>query len=159
MAKRYDGHTVVQEERSTRCPPSLAGARVRAFFAGLGSGETVRLSLTARLRLTPLGINLPITHEVIARTRRYSDKDHIAEIEWDPQSKLLPHFNGIITVAAGQENDRCLLVLNGVYVPPISVIGALFDRIAGWRLAKTTAAELLERIGRQVEAEGTPGVI
>jgi hypothetical protein len=151
MSKQTNGHTVVQEERSTQCPPAQAGAHVRAFFAGLGSDETVRLRLTARL--TVLGINVPVNHEVIARTRRYSDNDHIAEIEWDPQSKLLPHFNGIITVAAGADDEHCRLVLNGVYVPPLNWVGEVFDRMAGWRLAKTTASELLERIGRQVEAE------
>lgn len=86
--------------------------------------------------------------------RDYSDKDHIVEIEWDPHSKLLPRFNGIISVAP-EGNDACRLILSGVYDPPMGWLGDLFDRIIGLHVAKTAASELLERIGRRLERSET----
>jgi hypothetical protein len=91
-----------------------------------------------------------VGRDVVAQIRRYSDKDHIAEIEWDPHSKVFPHFNGLITVAPDGE-DACRLILNGVYTPPIGWFGGIFDRVLGLRLARTTASDLLERIGAQIE--------
>lgn len=140
--------THLKWERTTRCSPDVAGARIREFFASLGSGETVHLRLSARAHF--LGLELPVRRDVMARLSDYSDNDHIVEVEWNPGSALLPTFNGIISVAP-EGNDACRMMLNGIYRPPMGPLGSLFDRIIGLRLAKTTASELLDKIGRSLE--------
>jgi hypothetical protein len=142
-------------ERRTQCAPGLAAGRIREYFASLGSGETVHLKLHVRLHIPGVPAGFRMGRDVIARLRRYSDNDHIAEIEWDPRSRWLPYFNGIITVEPQEGND-CRLVLNGVYAPPMSWFGRFFDRVVGRRLAQTTASELLEQIGQKLESGSKP---
>ena len=146
--------TNVKSERITHCAPGLAGPRVRAFFASLGSEEAVGLRLHARVRIPGLGIEVPVERDVLVRMHRYSDNDHLVEVEWDPRSKLLPRFNGIINITP-EGNAACRLILTGVYDPPMGRFGTLVDRFIGVRVAQTTAAELLQHIGRSMEHPST----
>jgi len=149
--------THIIEQRNMKCSANLTEVRVRDFFAGHGAGETVRLRLHVPLQIPGLGIKFRVGREVMARMRPYSDKHDIVEIEWDPQNRLLPRFNAILTVEP-EGNVACRLILNGVYAPPMSWIGRLFDRIVGRRLARTTALDLLERIGNSVEPDSHSGL-
>jgi hypothetical protein len=144
--------TNLKSERITHCAPSLAGAKVRAFFASLGNEENVHLRLSARLRIPGVGIEFPLRRDVLAQMHRYADNDHLVEVEWDPGSNLLPHFNGIINITP-ESKDACRLILNGTYAPPIGRLGAFFDRTIGSRVAQTTASDLLDHIGRSMETE------
>jgi hypothetical protein len=145
----------LKSERITQCAPSQASARVREFFARLGNEEAVRVRLKARMRIPALGIELPLRRIVIARIHRYSDNDHLIEVEWNPGSNLLPRFNGLISVeSVGKDVTR--LVLNGIYHPPMGRLGHFLDRIIGRHVAQTTAAELLESIGRNMERPEAP---
>lgn len=59
-----------------------------------------------------------------------------------------PSFGATLTVRAlGQETD---LVLEGSYEPPGGVVGQLFDRIVGQKLAARTMDALLDQLAHNV---------
>jgi hypothetical protein len=59
-----------------------------------------------------------------------------------------PSFGATLTVGpAGKDTD---LVLEGSYEPPGGVVGRLFDRVVGQRLAARTMDALLDQVAHQV---------
>lgn len=67
---------------------------------------------------------------------------------WRPRWRGFPSFGAILTVRpTGKETD---LVLEGSYEPPGGVVGALFDRIVGQKLAARTMDDLLDQLVHKV---------
>jgi len=67
---------------------------------------------------------------------------------WRPGWRAFPSFGATLTVRpAGEETD---LVLDGSYEPPGGVVGALFDRVVGHRLAARTMDGLLDELVHNV---------
>ena len=63
---------------------------------------------------------------------------------WRPAWRGFPSFGATLTVRpAGQETE---LVLEGSYEPPGGVVGHLFDRIVGQKLAARTMDALLDEL-------------
>jgi len=63
---------------------------------------------------------------------------------WRPAWRGFPSFGATLTVRpAGKETE---LVLEGSYVPPGGVIGRLFDRVVGEKLAARTMDGLLDQL-------------
>ncbi len=63
---------------------------------------------------------------------------------WKPAWRGFPSFGATLTVRPdGEDTD---LVLDGSYEPPAGVVGQLFDRLAGRRLANRTMDSLLDRL-------------
>ncbi|HZW53942.1 MAG TPA: hypothetical protein VFF00_07900 [Candidatus Elarobacter sp.] len=69
-------------------------------------------------------------------------------LRWNARTRLLPDFAGTLRFRIDAGSAR--LLLDGTYVPPGGVAGALFDRILGNRIADATARDLLERIGNEL---------
>ena len=67
---------------------------------------------------------------------------------WRPGWPGFPSFGATLTVRpAGKDTD---LVLEGSYKPPGGVVGRLFDRVVGQKLAARTMDALLDRLAHQV---------
>jgi hypothetical protein len=63
---------------------------------------------------------------------------------WRPSWRGFPSFGATLTVrAAGEETE---LVLEGSYEPPGGVLGRLFDRVLGQKLAVGTMDALLDQL-------------
>jgi hypothetical protein len=63
---------------------------------------------------------------------------------WRPAWRGFPSFGATLTVRpAGQETE---LVLEGSYEAPGGVVGRVFDRIVGQKLAARTMAALLDQL-------------
>jgi Polyketide cyclase / dehydrase and lipid transport len=68
---------------------------------------------------------------------------------WRPGWRGFPSFGATLTVRpVGEETN---LVLEGSYEPPGGVMGALFDRVVGQKLAARTMDALLDQLARNVE--------
>ena len=82
-------------------------------------------------------------------------------ITWTPvgRRRLLPSFSGAAIVTA--DGDDARLTLEGTYRPPFGLLGALWDRLAGRRVAAHTVdvyvRELGARIDRAVEHRALSG--
>jgi hypothetical protein len=67
---------------------------------------------------------------------------------WRPGRRGFPSFGATLTVRpVGQETD---LVLEGSYEPPGGVVGRLFDRVVGQKLAARTMDALLDQLAHNV---------
>jgi hypothetical protein len=70
----------------------------------------------------------------------------IMEIAWSPHDGgLYPLFRGTLSVEDVSGN-YCRLDLDGGYAPPLGLAGAVFDAVAGHRIAVAAARELLDDI-------------
>ena len=75
-------------------------------------------------------------------------------IHWSPvEGGAFPDFDGQLTVRADEDYPTSILELTGSYTPPMGLVGAIFDAIAGSRIAEATARELLKTIGCSMEAQ------
>ena len=145
--------TMVNAERLVDCPFSLALEQAHLIFATLEApGPGVRIPL--RAFGIPFGGSF--AYRVTARFHREPDlmergraHDEV-HFTWSAPSGWLPNFHGILRMRI--ENAETRLILQGDYVPPFGPIGASFDRLIGRRFARATAAELIDRLGRALEA-------
>lgn len=79
-------------------------------------------------------------------TRIYPPRGGMA-FAWRPGWRGFPAFGATLTVRpAGEDTD---LVLEGSYEPPLGIIGRLFDRVVGQRLAARTMDALLAELADQ----------
>ena len=70
----------------------------------------------------------------------------IMEIKWRPHDGgLYPVFRGTLSVEDVTGN-YCHIDLDGSYVPPLGVAGAVFDTVLGHHIAVAVARELLDEI-------------
>jgi hypothetical protein len=70
----------------------------------------------------------------------------IMEIRWKPHDGgPYPVFRGTLSVE-DQGGNYCRLDLDGAYEPPFGVAGAVFDAVAGHRIAVAAARQLLDDI-------------
>ena len=77
--------------------------------------------------------------------------DHPYRIHWKAEGGAFPVFDGELTVRADEDYTTSILGLTGDYEPPMGIAGAVFDAIAGSRIAKATAQELLKSIAMSME--------
>ncbi len=129
----------------------------------------------AEQRLTlrvPLGSARGIEKEVVVTYAARSDPMHFDDpwyIHWAPDGGgLYPEFDGELTIRADQDYPTSIIELTGSYVPPLGIVGAAFDAVAGSKIAAATARTLLKTIGDSMErgyaaeaagklSEGAPG--
>lgn len=75
----------------------------------------------------------------------------IMDISWGPHDGgPYPIFRGTLH-AVGTGGNFCRLDLDGSYVPPFQLAGAVFDAVLGHRIAVAAARELLDDIRIGVE--------
>ncbi len=140
----------LDEALVVRCPYHLAqGYLADSVGARAASGEQRTLTLTA---VVP---GMELSKAVMVSFGAAVDPMHFDEpwrIHWKPESRLYPEFEGELTVRADETYETSRLELRGSYRPPGGIAGAAFDRVAGGRIASSTARALLRRLGDEMEA-------
>ena len=150
------GMAAVREEVLIEAPYVQAAGAFERRLGLEGGAERGECSLTL---VAPVGGGREIARTVRARTRRYPEANYTARygIGWDGGSTAegipTPGFDGTVTLRAGEDYNRCEIVLEGTYAPPGGAVGTLFDEFAGRRIASSTLGALLDGVGRELEAE------
>jgi hypothetical protein len=87
---------------------------------------------------------------VLKHARSYPGYE-ILDVEWRPHDGgLYPVFHGTLSVEDVTGNF-CRFDLDGAYVPPLGLTGAVFDSVVGHHIALAAARELLDEIKTGVE--------
>jgi hypothetical protein len=75
------------------------------------------------------------------------------ELRWNPEGRgPFPNFDGTIHAAAA-DPEHCTLTIAGEYVPPGGIAGAVFDVVAGARIAHATLNALLRDFRELIESD------
>jgi hypothetical protein len=133
----------------TETPFAQAADLVERFFASQTAEDGV---ITLRLSAPGAGISIDsfaVGHDVVAafRRRKGPNETIVFELHWESaDGGPFPVFDGTLTVAEDETYEVCRLILEGSYLPPGRLAGAVFDAVLGSRIAYATAQELLERI-------------
>jgi hypothetical protein len=96
------------------------------------------------LPLPPPGRRVALTfglHEDVLEGGRRHDE---VRLRWKSGSQLLPDFHG--TLRFRIEAARTRVLLEGSYDVPLGVLGRLFDRVAGRRIARASLQEVADHI-------------
>ena len=141
-------------ERTVRSPFSLALEDAAAFFRQ-ATGEGAEVGLPLRDLVPTLGgrLHQPVRIEFERRLdEAEAGRAHDAfAVRWTAGTRFFPDFRGelrlrIISV------DETLLTLQGEYLPPLGLLGTIFDALIGRRIAAATMRDLLDRLGGAIEA-------
>jgi hypothetical protein len=123
----------------------------------LGLRDGAREGECSLTLVAPVGTGREVARTVRARTTKLDEANYRGRygIAWDAGTTRegipTPSFEGTLTVRAGEDYDVSDIVLDGTYTPPGGAIGALFDEIAGRRIASATLGALLDGVARDLE--------
>ncbi|GAC1660171.1 MAG: hypothetical protein NVS4B13_08270 [Candidatus Elarobacter sp.] len=134
-------------DRLVRCPFSVAHEYAEDFFRDYAEGGAeVRVplrdfvSLGGRLR-RPVRVVFDRSPDQLEAGRGHD----ALEVHWTAGTRLFPEFHGSVRLRiASVEETR--LTLEGAYRPPFGPAGAVFDTLAGRRIARATMRDLLDRL-------------
>ena len=142
--------THLLESRVIQCPYNLARAYLDELIAPrAASGEASTMTLTGHALPFEVSQNVTVTFEAATDPKHF---EHPWRIRWTPPSAAYPDFDGELWVRADETYAIARLEITGDYRPPGGMAGALFDRVAGKRIASATAQTLLEKLGSDMEA-------
>jgi hypothetical protein len=138
----------ITERRIVACPYHLA----QAYLA-----QTIRprVSSPGPLELTLTLPGAELVKEVVVTYGAAVDPMHFDQpwsVHWKPKAGPYPEFDGELTIRADETYESSQLELQGSYRPPGGAVGAAFDAAVGNRIARATAAALLDRIGGEIES-------
>lgn len=145
--------TRVVVERVVRCPFSVAHEYAEDFFrACMARGPEVRVPLNELVPTLGGRLRRPVE---IAFGRRPDETEtgrphDELEINWTAGTRFFPDFQGTLRLRIVSV-DASGLALEGTYRPPFGAAGAVFDALAGRRIARATMRDLLERLAGAME--------
>lgn len=84
-------------------------------------------------------------HEDVLEDGRRHDE---VRFRWRSGSRWLPDFHG--TLRFRIESLRTRVMLEGSYAAPLAVVGGIFDRLIGRRIARASLQEVAVRIARHL---------
>ncbi|HLJ83661.1 MAG TPA: hypothetical protein VKT51_05755 [Candidatus Eremiobacteraceae bacterium] len=73
---------------------------------------------------------------------------HLTPVGGGPFPQLL----GLLGIERDERPETCTLVLEGSYDPPFGIVGDALDAVAGRKVAKSSARELLKTLARALAA-------
>jgi hypothetical protein len=148
--RRYDATmSTLKASLVIETPFAQAADLVERFFVSQTADDGV---ITLRLSAPGAGIGIDsfaVGHEVVATFRRRKGpyETIVFDLHWESaDGGPFPVFDGTLTVAEDETYQTCRLILEGSYLPPGRLAGAVFDAALGSRIAYATAHELLERM-------------
>jgi hypothetical protein len=136
----------IDVERIIECPFSLA-LEDAADFLPMLQAQTVLVRLPYRQLGIP--IDGALSHRVEAHVHRQPDRTEWGrahdelDFTWLARSRWLPDLRGVLRIRIAGLNAR--IMLHAEYVPPFGRLGSYFDRSVGHRIARATAAALVDR--------------
>ena len=140
-----------------RCPVAQSARRITGFFRehGNADGDVAKLSLFLDVNVPGLSASLSVRRAVIVTLQNYrskADTEPRYRIQWAPaEPGPFPLFTGELRVENDESYDAFDLVLDGVYEPPLGIVGVGFDTIVGAGIAETCARNLLRTLARDIE--------
>jgi hypothetical protein len=146
------GPVCVVVERVVRCPFSVAHEYADDFFADAARGVELRVPLRdlAPTRGGHLRRPVRLVAERMPDEHELGRAHDALEIDWTAGTRFFPDFHGALRLRIASV-DETQLTLEGCYEPPFGLLGLLFDRVAGRRIARATMRDLLERLGDAME--------
>lgn len=138
----YEG--VLHAERFTSCPFSVAQEYAEDYLrdAERGGDRAVVSAGPLRRRVT---FRFGLRSDAAERGRAHEE----IVLHWFAGMRFLPNFRGTLRMRISMPGT--MLVLDGRYVPPGGVLGTLFDRLVGRRIATASADSLLAAIDETLE--------
>lgn len=143
--------THLHEHRFLKCPYTRAKGYLHEALQSLASTQgQQRLTLQV-----PFSDARGLRKDVLVTYGTGADPMHFDEpwhIHWVPAGGgPYPEFDGELTIRADQDYPTSIIELTGAYKPPLGVAGALFDAVAGSKIASVTAQKLLAELGDEME--------
>lgn len=133
----------IHESLTVLCPFDQIPKAAQAYVSSLPVEDgkaVVSLRVTVGDLIVERRADLTLAH-----SRDYPGFE-IMEIGWSPHGGgPYPIFRGTLSVEEVTGNF-CRLDLDGAYVPPLGMAGAVFDAVVGHRIALGVARELLDEI-------------
>jgi hypothetical protein len=142
----------IRSSIAVRAPDAFTIAFLHAYLRE--DGNDANLPLEVPLRRLAAGIvlerNVEVRLSYVPRTPEAAARLNIAWVV--PGTDLLPSFRGTLeSEAAGPR--ACILTIRGEYEIPLGWPGAIFDAVAGVRIARATLQALLQRLRDAAEAD------
>jgi len=137
------------------CPPEDATAYLERYLHRFAAEGT----LVVDLRLPSDAFGLPDAFSVTKRVEAVltyapegTANNRLLHVSWHPGAAY-PNFSGSLSADADADGEGTVLALSGRYEPPGGAAGEAFDAVLGYRVARATLRDLLERIRDGMEAE------
>jgi hypothetical protein len=141
----------IRERRRVPCPAGAACVFIERDLE-VQHGNEQQVPLHVRV---PIFGSLSLDKKVdvvMGRAARSGEAGYAMDVAWEPTVGPFPSFRGMLRIQP-IDDDTCMLELEGKYVPPGGVAGALFDVLLGKRIARATLRNLVERLSRSVACE------
>jgi hypothetical protein len=133
----------IHESLTVICPFDQVPAAAAAYVSSLPIEDGLP---TVALRVKAGDVIVERRADLVLKHVRSLAGYEIMEIKWRPHDGgLYPIFRGTLSVEDVTGN-YCRIDLDGSYVPPLGVAGAVFDSVLGHRIAVAAARELLDEI-------------
>ena len=148
--------THLRDQISVRGTVIETEARLESHFA-LRRGHDGVARIRLRVPVSGTSQGLFIDREV--RIEAWRDRDgqnlnDLIRIRWTAEgSVVFPKFAGTLVVWGENDPNVSFIELDGDYKPPLGATGELFDETIGFRIAQSTARELLKDLKNEIESQ------
>jgi hypothetical protein len=135
--------SAIHEVITVLCPFEYVPQAAAAYIASrpVHDGKAV-----VSLRVTVGDLIVERRADLTLRHARAYAGYEVMDITWQPHDGgPYPVFQGTLS-AEEMIGNYCRLDLDGAYVPPLGLAGAVFDVVLGHRIAEAAARELLDDI-------------
>lgn len=144
----------LHESIAVNAPAGFALATVSTYFSELGPHDAAQLAL--RFPVPAVFVSGLTLEKMVSLKLGFGTLDGVANcipFDWQPiGTKALPSLSGAI-LARPQSDQKSRLEIDGSYVAPGGVFGAIFDRLVGVYIARTTLRALLQTFARAIESD------
>lgn len=127
------------------CPFSMAEEYAKEYLQRAEAGGTealVRVPLFRPLPMPAHRVRLTFgLHTDVSEPGRRHDE---IRLRWTTGTRLLPNFRGVISFR--NDATRTRIFIEGSYDAPLGILGQVFDRFAGKRIARASLEDLGERL-------------
>jgi hypothetical protein len=137
------------------CPPEQATAYLERYLSRFEHEGAVAVDLRLPSAAFGLADAFSVTKRVEAHLTYAPEGtagNRLLHVSWHPGGGY-PNFSGSLSADADADGDGTVLSLSGRYEPPGGPAGDAFDAALGYRIARATLRDLLERIRDGMEAE------
>jgi hypothetical protein len=133
----------IHESLTVLCPFDQIPLAAEAYVASLPVVDGKQI---VALRITVVDLVIERRADLVLKHTRAYPGYEIMDLAWSAHGGgPYPIFRGTLSVEEGTTMS-CRLDLDGKYDPPLNIAGAVFDAIAGHRIAVEAARALLDEI-------------
>lgn len=134
-------------------PVEAAERALQHYMDGNDRGDGT-VALPMRIRFRAGRDDLSLAHDVLVRFRKGRDAENLNDtfhVDWVPSGEgPYPTFSGTANLYATSDARSSRLEVDGSYEAPGGLVGRIFDAVIGWRMARASLADLVERIAREL---------